>query len=78
MVSGNETGGTFLVVQWLRICLANKKKIVACNAGDTALIPRGGTKILHASGQLNPRATATEPVQQLENLWTMKDPTLCT
>ena len=42
------------------------------------LVPDLGTKILHASGQLNPRATATEPVQQLENLWTMKDPTLCT
>ena len=36
-----ETGGTSLVVQWLRFC--------ALNAGDTGLIPGWGTKILHAS-----------------------------
>ena len=30
------------------------------NAGDAGLIPGRGTKIPHASGQLSPRATATE------------------
>ena len=34
-------GGTSLVVEWLRICLPN--------AGDTGLIPDGGTKIPHAT-----------------------------
>ena len=30
------------------------------NAGDTGSIPVQGTKIPHAAGQLNPRATAAE------------------
>ena len=34
-------GGTSLVVKWLRICLPN--------AGDTGLIPDGGTKIPRAT-----------------------------
>ena len=32
------------------------------NAGDIGLIPGEGTKIPHASGQLGPRATTTEPM----------------
>ena len=34
--------GTFLVVQWLRLC--------ASNAGSTGSIPHQGTKIPYASG----------------------------
>ena len=32
------------------------------NAGDAGLISGQGTKIPHASGQLSPRATITEPM----------------
>ena len=32
------------------------------NAGDPGSIPGQGTKIPHATGQLSPRATTTEPV----------------
>ena len=31
------------------------------NAGDAGSIPGQGTKIPHATGQLSPHATATEP-----------------
>ena len=31
------------------------------SAGDTGSIPGQGTKIPHATGQLSPRATTTEP-----------------
>ena len=31
------------------------------NAGDVGSIPGQGTKIPHATGQLSPRATTTEP-----------------
>ena len=31
------------------------------NAGDAGLIPGRGTRIPHASGQLSPQATTTEP-----------------
>ena len=32
------------------------------NAGDVGSIPGQGTKIPHATGQLSPHATTTEPV----------------
>ena len=35
-------------------------KNLPSNVGDTGLIPGRGTKILHASGQLSPRATTPE------------------
>ena len=35
----------------------------ASNAGDAGSIPRQGTKISHATGQLSPRATTTELVR---------------
>ena len=47
--------GTSLVVQWLRICIANAK--------DTGSIPGQGTRIPHAMGQLSSSATATEPTR---------------
>ena len=50
-------------------------KHLPCNAGNTGLIPGWGTKIPQASEQLNPHAIATEPMPQLDNLCTMKDPT---
>ena len=34
------------------------------NAGDMGLIPHQGTKISHATGQLNQRFLTTEPMQQ--------------
>ena len=46
--------GTFLVVQWLGICLA-----MPCN--DTGSIPGWGTKIPHAMQQLSPHTATTEP-----------------
>ena len=46
--------GTFLVVQWLRICLAMQ--------GDLGLIPGWGTKIPHVAEQLSPHATTTNPM----------------
>ena len=33
------------------------------NAGDVGLIPGQGTKIPHATGQLSPRTTTTEPTR---------------
>ena len=36
-------------------------KNLPSNAGDTSLIPGGGTKISQATGQLNPCASTTEP-----------------
>ena len=45
--------GTFLVVQWLRICLAMQ--------GDLGLIPGWGTKIPHATEQLSPCVATIEP-----------------
>ena len=36
-------------------------KNLPSNAGDMGSIPGWGTKIPHATGQLNPRATTTEP-----------------
>ena len=52
------------------------------NVGDAGSIPGRGTKIPHASGQLSPHATTTEPVRsgarkpQLEKSLrtTVKDP----
>ena len=37
-------------------------KNLPSNTRDMGLIPGQGTKIPHASGQLSPRATTTEPV----------------
>ena len=34
------------------------------NAGDTGSVPGRGTKIPHATGQLNLRSTASEPVHR--------------
>ena len=42
------------MVQWLRI--------LPTSAGDTGSIPGWGTKIPHATGQLSPCATITEPM----------------
>ena len=44
---------TFLVVQWLRICLPN--------AGDMGSVPSQETKIPHAMGQISLHAGTTEP-----------------
>ena len=38
-------------------------KNLSCNAGDTGPILGRGTKIPHASGQLSPRTTTTEPAR---------------
>ena len=38
-------------------------KNLPSNAGDMGLIPGQGTKIPHATGQLSPRATTTEPAR---------------
>ena len=43
------------MVQWLRI--------LPTSTGDTGSIPGWGTKIPHATGQLSPCATITEPMQ---------------
>ena len=39
-------------------------KNLPSNAEDTGSIPGRGTKIPHATGQLSPRATSTEPPPQ--------------
>ena len=36
-------------------------KNLPSNAGDVGLIPGQGTKVPHATGQLSPHATTTEP-----------------
>ena len=36
------------------------------NAGDVGSIPARGTKIPHATGQLSPCTTTTEPAPQVE------------
>ena len=52
------------------------KNPIPCNVGNPVLIPGEGTKIPHATEQLNPCATTTEPPPQLESLCTAtKDPT---
>ena len=38
-------------------------KNLSCNAGDAGSISGRGTKIPHATGQLTPRATTTEPTR---------------
>ena len=45
LVTKRGSWGTFLVVQWLRICLPVQ--------GDVGSIPGRGTKIPHVAGQLS-------------------------
>ena len=58
-----KVGTSLVVVQWLRIHLAEKKKKKnpPCNAGGAGLIPGLGTKIPHSGEQLNLRTETTEP-----------------
>ena len=51
-------------------------KNLPCNAGDVGLILGGGTKIPHATGQLNPRTPSTESASHKESQCSAaKDPT---
>ena len=54
-----SNGGTFLVVQWLRILLA----------GDAGSIPGLGTKSPHAMGPLGPRFATTAQRRALMQQW---------
>ena len=60
--------GTCLLVQWLRIHLAMQ--------GDKGSIPDRGTKIPHATEQLNPQAATTEPTHS--TVCALQQDCLCT
>ena len=49
-----------------------------CNAGDARLIPGWGTKVPHATRQLSPHTTTTEPAcrdYRAHTLWTLRPTT---
>ena len=52
-------------------------KNLSSNAGDASSIPGWGTKILHATGQLTPPATTTEPAHSGACVLQWKDPACC-
>ena len=49
-------------ISWMGLAGDPVAKNMPCNAGDADSIPGGGTRLSHASEQLSPCITTTQPV----------------